>query len=165
MKRAEILEQARKCVCGEREREYGRPENNFALIGKLWEAYTGMRYSAKDVAMMLALLKVARIKTGVKGDSFVDLAGYAACAGEIATETPKVPPVNTCMEEMSELTKELSKNLRGADNAKALAEEIADVEIMLEQLKVIFRNRALVDRIRAGKLVRLSDRITGEARE
>lgn len=32
------------------------------------------------------------------------------------------------MEEMSELTKELSKNLRGADNAKALAEEIADVE-------------------------------------
>ena len=84
MKRAEILEAARKCVCGEREREYGRPENNFALIGKLWEAYTGTRYSAKDVAMMLALLKVARIKTGVKGDSFVDLAGYAACAGEIA---------------------------------------------------------------------------------
>lgn len=41
------------------------------------------------------------------------------------------------MEEMSELTKELSKNLRGADNSKALAEEIADVEIMLEQLKVI----------------------------
>lgn len=39
------------------------------------------------------------------------------------------------------------------------------MEIMLEQLKVIFRNRALVDRIRAGKLVRLSDRITGEARE
>lgn len=69
------------------------------------------------------------------------------------------------MEEMSELTKELSKNLRGADNSKALAEEIADVEIMLEQLKVIFCNRALVDRIRANKLVRLSDRITGEARE
>lgn len=68
-----------------------------AGIGKLWEAYTGMRYSAKDVAMMLALLKVARIKTGVKGDSFVDLAGYAACAGEIATETPKAPPVNTCI--------------------------------------------------------------------
>lgn len=86
MKRAEILELARKCVCGEREREYGKPENNFALIGRLWEAYTGNSYTAKDVAMMLALLKVARIKTGVKGDSFVDLAGYAACAGEIVTE-------------------------------------------------------------------------------
>lgn len=43
------------------------------------------------------ILKVARIKTGVKGDSFVDLAGYAACAGEIATEAPKAPPVNTCI--------------------------------------------------------------------
>ncbi len=65
------------------------------------------------------------------------------------------------MEEMSELTKELSKSLRGTDNAEALAEEIADVEIMLEQLKIIFRNRAMVDRIRASKLVRLSDRIAG----
>lgn len=86
MKRAEILEAARQCVCGEREQEYGKPENNFALVGKLWEVYTGQPFSAKDVAMMLALLKVARIKTGAKGDSFIDLAGYAACAGEIATE-------------------------------------------------------------------------------
>lgn len=86
MKRAEILEAARQCVCGEREQEYGKPENNFALVGKLWEVYTGQPFSAKDVAVMLALLKVARIKTGVKGDSFIDLAGYAACAGEIATE-------------------------------------------------------------------------------
>ena len=77
----------------------------------------------------------------------------------------KTSQCTVCMEEMAELTKELSKNLRGQDNAAHIAEEIADVEIMLEQLKVIFRNRALVDRIRAGKLVRLSDRITGEARE
>ena len=38
MKRAEILEQARKCVCGEREREYGRPENNFALAAAIEKA-------------------------------------------------------------------------------------------------------------------------------
>lgn len=69
------------------------------------------------------------------------------------------------MEEMSELTKELSKNLRGRNNTTALAEEIADVEIMLEQLKTIYRNRALVDRVRAKKLIRLSDRITGDAQE
>lgn len=93
MKRAEILEAARQCVCGEREQEYGTPENNFALVGKLWEAYTGHAFSAKDVAMMLALLKVARIKTGVKADSFVDLAGYAACAGEIAAESLPIPAI------------------------------------------------------------------------
>ena len=41
---------------------------------------------AKDVAVMMSLLKVARIATGSSPDSFVDLAGYAACAGEIATQ-------------------------------------------------------------------------------
>ena len=65
MKRSEILEAARRCVCGEREQDYGTPENNFETIG---------------------LLKVARIATGSSPDSFIDLAGYAACAGEIVTE-------------------------------------------------------------------------------
>ena len=32
MKRAEILEAARVCVCGEREQDYGSPENNFEMI-------------------------------------------------------------------------------------------------------------------------------------
>lgn len=76
-----------------------------------------------------------------------------------------VPQIMMVFEEMSELQKELCKYLRGKYSPANIAEEIADVEIMLEQLKVIFRNRALVDRIRANKLVRLSDRITGEARE
>ena len=84
MKRAEILEAARVCVCGEREQDYGTPEDSFTLIGKLWSAYMGVPFTPKDVAMMMALLKVARIKAGDKVDSFVDLAGYAACAGEIA---------------------------------------------------------------------------------
>ena len=64
------------------------------------------------------------------------------------------------MEEMSELTKELSKNLRGADNAKALAEEIADVEIMLEQLKLMFNIRDEVTQQRTVKLQRLDNRIS-----
>lgn len=86
MKRSEILEAARRCVCGKREQDYGTPENSFSLIASLWTAYTSHAYSAKDVAMMMALLKVARIKNGNSADSFVDLAGYAACAGEIATQ-------------------------------------------------------------------------------
>ena len=36
--------------------------------------------------MMMALLKIARIKSGTATeDSYIDLAGYAACGGEIAT--------------------------------------------------------------------------------
>ena len=42
-----------------------------------------------------------------------------------------------CIEEMSELQKELSKAIRGKGNPLALAEEIADVKIMLEQLPYI----------------------------
>lgn len=66
------------------------------------------------------------------------------------------------MEEMAELTKELSKNIRGGKNITAISEEIADVEIMLEQLKIIFRNRAEVDRLRSEKLNRLIGRLTDE---
>jgi hypothetical protein len=72
-------------VCGERESDYGSPENNFKTIAELWSIYTGHTYTATDVAMMMALLKVARIKAGGTVDSFIDLAGYAACACEIQT--------------------------------------------------------------------------------
>lgn len=64
-----------------------------------------------------------------------------------------------CMEEMAELTKELSKNIRGSKNTTSISEEMADVEIMLEQLRVIFSNRSEVDTIKAEKLIRLADRL------
>ena len=84
MVREEILEKAKKCVCGKREQDYGSPESNFGLISRMWTAYCGYEFSPQDVAMMMALLKIARIKNGGgTGDSFVDLAGYAACGGEI----------------------------------------------------------------------------------
>lgn len=83
--RADILGCAWDAVTGEREQQYGKPEDNFAIIASLWSAYKGYSFSPLDVAMMMALLKIARIKTGVGTvDSFVDLAGYAACGGEIA---------------------------------------------------------------------------------
>lgn len=84
MTRKETLETAIKCVCGERQDQYGTPENNFATIAGLWTVYLNHPVTASDVAMMMALLKIARIKTGTAtADSFVDLAGYAACGAEI----------------------------------------------------------------------------------
>ena len=65
------------------------------------------------------------------------------------------------IEEMSELTKELVKRARGRDNMAAISEEIADVEIMLEQLKTLFGNRADVDCWKAKKLQRLIERMDG----
>ena len=43
-----------------------------------------------------------------------------------------------CVEEMSELTKEISKYFRGQDNIQEITEEMGDVYITLEQLKVVF---------------------------
>lgn len=84
MTRQEILKEAEKCVCGQREQDYGTPENNFATIAAFWSTYKGVRFTAHDVAMMMALLKVARIKNGGgTGDSYVDGCGYLSCAGEI----------------------------------------------------------------------------------
>lgn len=89
MMRPEVLDKAKECVCGQREQDYGSPEDNFQTIADLWTAYFGKKgftFTALDVSMMMALLKVARISTGTATeDSFVDLAGYAACGGEIAT--------------------------------------------------------------------------------
>lgn len=93
MTRTEILENAAFCVNGQRQQDYGSPEDSFSLIAKLWSAYTGHEYTAVDVAMMMGLLKMARIKGGrATEDSFVDLAGYAACAGEISSKSGGKPP-------------------------------------------------------------------------
>ena len=48
------------------------------------------------------------------------------------------PQLRLVIEEMSELTKELCKFFRGKDNLDNIADEAADVAIMLEQLQLIF---------------------------
>lgn len=87
--REATLKKANNCVNGKRQSDYGTPEDNFRVIADLWSIYlTGDMYTItpKDVAIMMALMKIGRIATGGEKptlDSFVDLAGYAACAAEI----------------------------------------------------------------------------------
>ena len=91
MKRKEMLENASLIVTGNREADYGSPEDNFKTIAKLWEVYLNvfnkdLKITEKDVGIMMALLKIARIAKSDVPDPFIDLAGYAACACEICTE-------------------------------------------------------------------------------
>ena len=67
------------------------------------------------------------------------------------------------MEEMAELTKELSKHMRGASNHEAIVEEVADVYVMLEQIKIMHNipNSELHGMI-AKKLYRLERSLTVE---
>lgn len=62
-------------------------------------------------------------------------------------------------EEMAELQKELCKHARGKQNTAAIAEEIADVQIMLEQMVVLHDCAAMVERIKQDKVLRLEERI------
>lgn len=93
MTRAEILKAAERCVCTDRNQQYGEPEDNFRIIAALWNVYLFGRgaksqLNPADVGAMMALFKLGRIATGGdKADNFIDLAGYAACAGEISTES------------------------------------------------------------------------------
>lgn len=83
--RAEILDAAKKIVTGDREKQYGKPEDNFAVIAEFWTTYIGHPISSEDVAIMMALLKIARIRSGnYKTDSFIDGVGYLSLAAEIA---------------------------------------------------------------------------------
>ena len=90
----EILREAIKCVCTDRNEQYGGPEDNFSCIAEYWQKFledhcvefgAGVCITPEDVAVMMMLFKIARYITADTPivDTFVDIAGYAACAGEI----------------------------------------------------------------------------------
>ena len=71
----------------------------------------------------------------------------------------EVMQITVAFEEMSELQKELCKHLRGSGSQENIAEEIADVEIMIEQMKMIFNCESSVLQVREKKVKRLKERI------
>lgn len=84
--RGRILEEAGRVINGERQDQYGNPENNFSIIAKYWSLYTGVNITELDVCMMMTLLKLARIESGTQTkDSFVDMIGYTALGWEVTT--------------------------------------------------------------------------------
>lgn len=98
MTRTEILATAEAAVMKDRNATHGEPEDNFGTIARLWNVYCDAAnplashgkktsLSGVDVAVMMILVKVARIATSPEHpDHWVDIAGYAACGGEIATK-------------------------------------------------------------------------------
>ena len=85
MTRKEILAEAEKIVCNDRNLKYGEPEDNFSVIAKFWSTFLDIDIAALQVAAMMMLMKNARIKSskGRDKDSWVDAAGYSACGLEI----------------------------------------------------------------------------------
>lgn len=85
MKAGEILQAAASAVEGPRNDTHGTKKLNMAHTAALWTAYKGVEFSAADVAHMMVLLKMSRVICGKPlDDHWVDMAGYAAIAGEVS---------------------------------------------------------------------------------
>ena len=91
----EYLDKAVKIVQGQRQFDYGNKYENHDNIAKLWSAYLGYEISPHDVAICMMLVKVARLKNRKTDDCYVDMAGYAAIAGEIKNNEEKNDPETT----------------------------------------------------------------------
>lgn len=68
------------------------------------------------------------------------------------------------IEEMAELIKEICKWFRGKADINAIAEESADVSIVLEQLQLIHDIKSGMNRYREEKLERLEHQLEEDAR-
>jgi hypothetical protein len=83
--RIDALRDAANIITGDRDKQYGGPEENFERISKIWSIILGVSITREDVAMMMVGLKVARYanKSGFQPDTWVDIAGYAGCGYEV----------------------------------------------------------------------------------
>lgn len=83
-----VLHEAERIIYGDREKTYGHPSKNLWTIARLWTAYVNAasdnvlgskEFTAKDVALMMILVKTARLaNSDTHRDSIVDICGYAA---------------------------------------------------------------------------------------
>lgn len=85
MNARDYLNEAR-AIIQDRGMDYGHPTDNMSRTASLWSAYLEMPIRPDQVAMCLALVKVARSMETPKVDNFIDGAAYFAIAGQLATE-------------------------------------------------------------------------------
>ena len=91
MTNEEILAKANELISNDRNESHGDAFKNHAEIAEFWNLFLDDKLrpmadiTAKDVAIMMILLKISRSNQGKKFnlDNFVDMAGYSAIAGEI----------------------------------------------------------------------------------
>lgn len=97
MTKEDFLKEVQEAICGDRQLNYGAPEDNFERIAQLWRIYLGLDIDSKDVAYMMILMKIARLMNNPEHyDSIIDIAGYAACAGVIAKKPLNKATLQLC---------------------------------------------------------------------
>lgn len=87
-----LIKSAADLVANERANTHGDKRKNHQNIATMWNAYLSIRrdpaapLNEVDVAQMMVLLKLSRTQLGAHNpDDHVDMVGYAAIAGELAS--------------------------------------------------------------------------------
>lgn len=84
--RTKILTTADQAISVDRDEVYGPVRGNFERIANAWRALGFADVTPEEVALMMIIVKASRLTNTLSHeDSWVDLAGYAALGGEIAT--------------------------------------------------------------------------------
>ena len=108
-----LLEEAKKLIGGDRQKEYGDKLKNHQNIADLWSVFLEKKITPHDVAICMALVKVARLMNQHKKDSYLDMAAYAAIAGEIeARKNKKNISFESKGEKKGRITAEYIKSLK-----------------------------------------------------
>jgi hypothetical protein len=86
--REEALCTAADLIAGNRDKQYGGPEENFNRIARIWTVLFGRPFSESDVAAAMIAVKMARlVNGGFQADTWIDIAGYAGCGYEVGQIT------------------------------------------------------------------------------
>ena len=79
-----FCQQADRVVSGDRDECYGKPADNLLRIAKLWSVLFNRNVTPAEVCQAMILVKIARLaKTPDHADSWIDIAGYVACAEQV----------------------------------------------------------------------------------
>jgi hypothetical protein len=83
--RVQALKEAARITNGQRDMQYGGPEDNFDRIAKIWTVIFAREFTTEDVAMAMVGMKLARFASnaGFQPDTWIDIAGYAGCGFEV----------------------------------------------------------------------------------
>ncbi len=84
--RVQALREAARIINGDRNKQYGTPEDNFDNIARIWSVIFRRHFTTEDVAMAMVGMKLARFasNSGFQADTWIDIAGYAGCGYEVA---------------------------------------------------------------------------------
>lgn len=92
----DIFREAEKLLSQDRQNTYGDASTNYTRIAQIWSGLLGVPLDGKDVALMMAALKIYRASVNSDHkDSFVDAVAYISIAAQASSSSSSSPSSST----------------------------------------------------------------------